>query len=228
MALLDLEPLEEILNDLGPTFALSHQQKAVLCDNINTLRSIYEDQRRRQNDGIPYKRGPRWQKIQQTSEKALELLHDFDFDMEAEIDRVRGHPEADALAKMLVSNDFSIVREIGRAPDGKWPSQQAIDEANRIKESLSLLIKIAQSGIDFDHARKDSTRKHNPFRDFLILALAKHYEFAFNIKVSARREGPWPQFLSRILSILLDKEVNPDTACDAWLIVKELLPKSEF
>ena len=172
----------------------------------------------------------KWQQIERAAEKLQELLRGFDIDMGWAIDCVRGHPRAtrpptqdEVLEEMSVDPKLAVALEVCRNANSLYPSRQAKDEVDGIKETLSTLVAVAQNGISRDRERKDSKRKHDPYRDLLIVGLASLYEETFRKKASTRREGSWPTFLARVLGVLEDKETTPDAAYEAWLQVKKRL-----
>ena len=102
--------------------------------------------------------------------------------------------------------------------------QAGEEEFQRVDENLSTLVAVAQSGISHNRKRKDSKRKHDRSRYFVLEALASVYERTFGKKASSRREGAWISFLSRIISILDDKETSSDAAYETWLKIRKLPP----
>ncbi len=226
MPLINSEQLQEILSDLGPDFALSDEQRTVLCDDINGTFNAHQKFCQMRSDATPHKRMARLQQIERTTQKLQELLDGADFDLEWEIDRVRGLPKAQQLLDVpdgifMSPQESAVLMALVR--NDEFPSKQAVAGFHRIKQSLSLLVALAQSGISYDRKRKDGKRKYDVFRKCLIEALERIYERTFKKEASARREGNWPTFLSRVLSILEGKETTPDAAYEALLKVNERL-----
>ena len=213
--LLQPEQLGKILNDLGPEFSrLSDEGRRALCDSINEQFLEHQLLRKQLRDATPHKRMERWQQIERTTEKLQELILGFRIDLVSEIDRVRGHrrrPRGSPTQVDVPGKSFKI-----------W-SREAAEEEQRIEETLSNMVAFAQSGVDYNCKRKSSKRKCNEFHGIFISFIASNYVHTFKTKASARREGSWIVFLSRVLSILEGKETSPDAAYEAWLKVKKEL-----
>ena len=218
------------MSDLNPTFSdLSKERRSALCDAINAEFQVCQHFSRTRQSVVPHKLIERWEKISQETEKLLATLQDMEIEMAYEIDRVRNHPRATrspTASEILeeMPQIAPLVMQTCRKKNAIFPSTQAKEEVSRIKESLCTLIAIAPSGVDTESKIKDRKRKHDHIRDLLLRGLAHIYERFFNARASARREGPWPVFLSRILSKLEGKEISPDTAYDAWLKAKDRMP----
>lgn len=241
MPLLSPEQLEEILSDLGPDFALSDESRMGLCYVINQIFADHEVICQKRRDATPHKRMAWLQQVERTTKKLQELLHGRDFDIQWEIDRRRGHFQTEMprvmngfLDEICMSSHELIALMATYGPIAspmfakeEFPSRHAIKATQTIKKSCSVLVAAAQSGISCDEKRKDSKRKNDVFRYLLIQELAIAFEETFKRDASARREGEWPTFLSRVLSILEGKETTPDAAYEALLKVNEMLRLKE-
>ena len=227
MPLLTLQDLEEILSDLGPDFALLDERGTALCDEINRTFNVHQKFCQMRSDATPHKRMARLQQIERTTQKLQKLLEGCDFDMEWEIDRMRGLPKAMQMLDevpdgiFLSSHERAVLMALVR--DDEFPSKEATAGLRSIKQSLSILVAVAQSGANYNHKRKDSKRKYDVFRKCLIKWLEGIYESTFEKEASATREGEWPTFLSRVLTVLEGKETTPDAAYEALLKVNERL-----
>ena len=234
MPSLNLEQLGEILSDLGPEFsALSDEGRSDLCNEINQQFRLLQGIRKGIRDNTPYKRIERWQQVERETEKLQKLLHSLEFDMKRHIDRVRGRtmePPTQAQVQERMSTDPTVASFLERCRTQNFPlpSRQAHEEARRIKEGLSTLLAVAQSGINEACERKNSKRKHDVFQGIFLMALARAYEKTFLLKPSTRREGKWPIFLARVLSIIEHEEISSDAAYDSWRILKNIVPKYEL
>ena len=203
--LLTVTDLKAIISDLnlGST-KLSDEKLSEMCEKLNV--SYYGDVafRTMAANGAPQKLEDQWKKIEREAKKLQELLRPVQRDLQLQLDKVHGKPRTNA------------------------PSEAAEIAASIITDGLSLLMKVAQSGIDTHSGRKDSRRQYDLLRDFIIFSISRTYQEFFQTKVSARREGQWPTFLSRVLSILNDKEKSPDAAYDRWRRVNKLLHLDKF
>lgn len=241
MAAIEPAQLWEILSDLGPDYALPDEGITALCYLIN---GIFLDNRafcQKRRDATPHRRMAWLQQVARTTKKLQELLNGRDFDIQWEIDRMHGHPQT---RMPLIMSGF--LEEIGMSSQElialmavfgpiatpmfdkeEFPSRRALKATQRIKKSCADLVALAESGISCDQERKDSKRKNDVLRYLLIQELAKAFEDTFKRGASVRREGEWPVFLSRVLSILENKETTPDAAYEALLRVNEMLRLKE-
>ncbi len=217
--------LAELLRDLGPEFsALSDEGRSALCESINEQFTVFHTLREHLRDVTPHKRMGRWQQIERATEKVQELLHGFTFEMMGEIDRMRGHRRG----AMEQPTRVEVLEEMSTnpaVPKDKFevPSEAALKEVYRIEESLSSIVAIAQSDINYNSNQKNSKRKYDEVHLMFIGTLAGLYERTCQTKASARREGRWIVFLARILSILDGKKTSTDAAYESWCKVKKEL-----
>ena len=137
----------------------------------------------------------RLQKIARTTEKLQEILHGRDFDIEWEIDRMHGHPQTrmplshERILEEILSSQELIALMAVFGPmatpcttDGEISEQTGRKRSSKDQRKACNLVDVAESGISCNQERKDSKRKNDVLRYFLILELARHYEETFKRK----------------------------------------------
>ena len=105
-------------------------------------------------------------------------------------------------------------------------SDVAAEKTENLQISLCLLQIVAESALKHEENNVDSTRTYDLYRYTFIEAVSLIYKRYFGKEPTMYRDGPWCQFLSRVLTIWDKKETTPDGAYKAWLEVNKMLTEA--
>jgi hypothetical protein len=222
LATLPSDAINEILDNLGEPFSnLPRERRLELCSDINAAWRFYREVQCVRSTKAPHKQIRRWKEIKNTTDKLRRELRGLEDDMAYEVDKIAGHPRSHTpLSRHEIKQEIPGVSEkvtdLFFEKGMRWPSRFAKGKVAEIEHALNFLNAIADSSIAFEERLKDSTRRHDQWRDLFIFRVSLAYRRIFEREPSMYRDGPWCSFLSKVLSILERREISADVAYDTW------------